>query len=153
MGDRRAVSVGDIHWVDLPSVNGHEQRGRRPAVILPDKPLYPTTFRRGSHGEGLRIYGRCFSMAAQSSRDCGRWSGVQVRQHFINPNHPLIFLSKPTFMSLFLLSPEKKIATHFLCLLSPFWSDSVALSGDTQGGLFLSCQVKYGLSHLQIQVV
>jgi mRNA interferase MazF len=28
------VSVGDIHWVDLPTANGREQRGRRPAVVL-----------------------------------------------------------------------------------------------------------------------
>lgn len=34
MGSGRAVSVGDIRWVDLPAANGHEQRGRRPAVIL-----------------------------------------------------------------------------------------------------------------------
>jgi mRNA interferase MazF len=30
------VSVGDIHWVDLPAANGREQRGRRPAVMLQD---------------------------------------------------------------------------------------------------------------------
>jgi len=30
------VSVGDIHWTDLPAANGREQRGRRPAVILQD---------------------------------------------------------------------------------------------------------------------
>jgi mRNA interferase MazF len=30
------VSVGDIHWVDLPGANGREQQGRRPAVILQD---------------------------------------------------------------------------------------------------------------------
>jgi mRNA interferase MazF len=30
------VSVGDIHWVDLPVANGREQRGRRPAVVLQD---------------------------------------------------------------------------------------------------------------------
>ena len=30
------MSVGDIHWVDLPSANGREQRGRRPAVIFQD---------------------------------------------------------------------------------------------------------------------
>src|ERR671929_1402840 len=36
MGGRRAVSVGDIHWVDLPAANGREQRGRRPAVVLQD---------------------------------------------------------------------------------------------------------------------
>jgi mRNA interferase MazF len=28
------VSVGDIHWVDLPVANGREQQGRRPAVIF-----------------------------------------------------------------------------------------------------------------------
>ena len=30
------MSVGDIHWVDLPAANGREQRGRRPAVIFQD---------------------------------------------------------------------------------------------------------------------
>ena len=30
------MSVGDIHWVDLPAANGREQRGRRPAVVFQD---------------------------------------------------------------------------------------------------------------------
>ena len=30
------MTVGDIHWVQLPAPNGHEQGGRRPAVILQD---------------------------------------------------------------------------------------------------------------------
>jgi mRNA interferase MazF len=30
------VTVGDVHWVQLPPANGYEQRGRRPAVILQD---------------------------------------------------------------------------------------------------------------------
>ena len=30
------MSVGDIHWIDLPAANGREQRGRRPVVILQD---------------------------------------------------------------------------------------------------------------------
>lgn len=30
------MTVGDIHWVELAAANGHEQRGRRPAVILQD---------------------------------------------------------------------------------------------------------------------
>ena len=30
------MSVGDIHWVDLPAANGREQRGRRPAVVMQD---------------------------------------------------------------------------------------------------------------------
>ena len=30
------MSVGDLHWVDLPAVNGREQGGRRPAVVLQD---------------------------------------------------------------------------------------------------------------------
>jgi mRNA interferase MazF len=30
------VSVGDMHWVDLPAANGREQRGRRPAVVRQD---------------------------------------------------------------------------------------------------------------------
>ena len=31
------MTVGDIHWVDLPAETGREQRGRRPAVILQDE--------------------------------------------------------------------------------------------------------------------
>jgi mRNA interferase MazF len=31
------VSIGDIHWVQLPTANGREQRGRRPAIILQDE--------------------------------------------------------------------------------------------------------------------
>jgi mRNA interferase MazF len=30
------VAVGDIHWIALPKANGHEQAGRRPAVLLED---------------------------------------------------------------------------------------------------------------------
>ena len=30
------MTVGDLHWVQLPTANGHEQGGRRPAVILQD---------------------------------------------------------------------------------------------------------------------
>ncbi len=30
------MKVGDIHWIELPRANGHEQQGRRPAVILQD---------------------------------------------------------------------------------------------------------------------
>lgn len=30
------MSVGDIHWVELPAANGREQRGCRPAVVLQD---------------------------------------------------------------------------------------------------------------------
>lgn len=36
MGSGRTVSVGDIHWVDLPGTNGREQWGRRPAVMFQD---------------------------------------------------------------------------------------------------------------------
>jgi mRNA interferase MazF len=31
------VTVGDIHWVELPATNGHKQGGRRPAVIVQDE--------------------------------------------------------------------------------------------------------------------
>jgi mRNA interferase MazF len=31
------VTLGDIHWVELPPSNGREQVGRRPAVILQDE--------------------------------------------------------------------------------------------------------------------
>ncbi len=30
------MSIGDIHWVELPAVGGHEQAGRRPALLLQD---------------------------------------------------------------------------------------------------------------------
>ena len=30
------MTPGDIHWVELPPTSGHEQVGRRPAVILQD---------------------------------------------------------------------------------------------------------------------
>lgn len=31
------MNLGDICWVELPPANGHEQVGRRPAVILQDE--------------------------------------------------------------------------------------------------------------------
>lgn len=31
------MNLGDIRWVELPPANGHEQVGRRPAVILQDE--------------------------------------------------------------------------------------------------------------------
>lgn len=30
------MSVGDIHWVDLPGAGGRSQMGRRPAIIIQD---------------------------------------------------------------------------------------------------------------------
>jgi mRNA interferase MazF len=30
------MTVGDIHWVELPSDGGREQQGRRPAIIVQD---------------------------------------------------------------------------------------------------------------------
>ena len=30
------MSVGDIHWIDLPAANDREQWGRRPAVVVQD---------------------------------------------------------------------------------------------------------------------
>jgi mRNA interferase MazF len=30
------MSVGDIHWVDLPGAGGRSQIGRRPAVVIQD---------------------------------------------------------------------------------------------------------------------
>lgn len=30
------MNVGDIHWVELPSVGGREQSGRRPAIVMQD---------------------------------------------------------------------------------------------------------------------
>jgi len=31
------VNLGDIYWVDLPQLSGHEQAGSRPAVIMQDE--------------------------------------------------------------------------------------------------------------------
>ena len=31
------MTVGDIYWVELPPTIGHEQSGRRPAVIVQDE--------------------------------------------------------------------------------------------------------------------
>jgi mRNA interferase MazF len=31
------VTVGGIHWIELPQGTGHEQSGRRPAVIVQDE--------------------------------------------------------------------------------------------------------------------
>lgn len=31
------MSIGDIHWVDLPAVGGREQHGRRPAIVVQDE--------------------------------------------------------------------------------------------------------------------
>ncbi len=31
------MKPGDIHWVELPRGSGHEQVGRRPAIILQDE--------------------------------------------------------------------------------------------------------------------
>jgi mRNA interferase MazF len=31
------VTVGDIHWVELPPTTGHEQSGRRPAIVIQDE--------------------------------------------------------------------------------------------------------------------
>ena len=30
------MTVGDIHWVELPGADGREQQGRRPAIIVQD---------------------------------------------------------------------------------------------------------------------
>jgi mRNA interferase MazF len=31
------VTVGEIHWIELPPGTGHEQSGRRPAIIVQDQ--------------------------------------------------------------------------------------------------------------------
>lgn len=31
------MTVGEIHWIELPPGTGHEQSGRRPAVIVQDQ--------------------------------------------------------------------------------------------------------------------
>lgn len=35
------MTRGDVHWVDLPDRGGHEQRGRRPAIIWQDTAAFP----------------------------------------------------------------------------------------------------------------
>jgi mRNA interferase MazF len=35
------VNYGDIFWADLPSANGREQSGRRPAIIFQDTIAFP----------------------------------------------------------------------------------------------------------------
>jgi mRNA interferase MazF len=30
------MTPGEVHWVELPPANGHEQAGRRPAIVLQD---------------------------------------------------------------------------------------------------------------------
>ena len=37
------MTVGDLHWVELPARGGHAQSGRRPAVILQTVSNLPTT--------------------------------------------------------------------------------------------------------------
>jgi mRNA interferase MazF len=37
MGESQPVTVGDIHWVELPGADGREQQGRRPAIIVQDE--------------------------------------------------------------------------------------------------------------------
>jgi mRNA-degrading endonuclease toxin of MazEF toxin-antitoxin module len=34
------MTTGDIHWVELPPVGGHEQTGRRPALILSSNRIF-----------------------------------------------------------------------------------------------------------------
>jgi len=36
------VTVGDVHWVELPAQRGRAQAGRRPAVILQNETSLPT---------------------------------------------------------------------------------------------------------------
>ena len=31
------MTVGDIHWVELPAADGHQQGGQRPGVIVQDE--------------------------------------------------------------------------------------------------------------------
>lgn len=35
------MKPGDIYWVEIPAANGHEQAGRRPAVVLQSERLTP----------------------------------------------------------------------------------------------------------------
>jgi mRNA interferase MazF len=66
------VNVGDIHWVELPAANGHEQQGRRPAVVaqnddyasgLPTVLVIPLSSAR----QALRFAGTVLIRATQES--------------------------------------------------------------------------------------
>jgi mRNA interferase MazF len=35
------VTLGDVHWVELPDRGGHEQSGCRPAIIWQDSAAFP----------------------------------------------------------------------------------------------------------------
>ncbi|HEY2413970.1 MAG TPA: type II toxin-antitoxin system PemK/MazF family toxin [Pirellulaceae bacterium] len=35
------MTLGDIHWVELPDRGGREQRGHRPAIIWQDEMAFP----------------------------------------------------------------------------------------------------------------
>ena len=57
------------------------------AFIL--QPVRPNSFSVGSHGEGFpNLWWGALGWWHIAKRQCGRWSGVQVRQHFIDQNHP-----------------------------------------------------------------
>jgi mRNA interferase MazF len=57
------VNLGDIYWVEFPSTNGHEQAGRRPAIILQEE----------SMGGGLPV---AFAIPLTSSLKALRFSGT-----------------------------------------------------------------------------
>lgn len=61
------MSVGDIHWVDLPAANGREQQGRRPAVIMQDE----------SYGEDLSVI---LVAPLTTARAAGRFAGTTLVQ-------------------------------------------------------------------------
>ena len=66
------MTLGDVHWVDLPDRGGREQRGRRPAIIwqdddafprLPTVLLIPLTSRR----DAQRFAGTCLVQPTKSN--------------------------------------------------------------------------------------
>lgn len=61
------MSVGDIHWVDLPAASGREQPGRRPAVIMQDE----------NYGEELPVI---LVAPLTTSRAAGRFAGTTLVQ-------------------------------------------------------------------------
>ena len=61
------MSVGDIHWVDLPAANGREQQGRRPALIMQDE----------NYGEDLPVI---LVAPLTTARAAGRFAGTTLVQ-------------------------------------------------------------------------
>jgi len=59
------MTVGDVHWIDLPAEEGREQRGRRPGVVLQDD----------AYGHGLPV---ALVVPLTTSRGAMRFAGTSL---------------------------------------------------------------------------